>query len=779
MKSPAVPFRPSRCLLALAPVLPLLTLALPAPAATNAIESAKTLATVEVKAQAVSPSPQLQQNTVTANQIEQQQISNLADIVRQQPGVSLSEMGRFGSSGFNIRGVEGDRVKIAIDGMPLGETLDPASNAPYDFFRSGLGGIDPDALKQVTILKGADAITAGSGALGGAVLLQTKDAADYLSDSGDDGALRFKSAYSGNNREWLHSVTGAARVGHLETLLVYSSRDGHEIESFDGRNNSTGGGRTAADPQSAQSKNLLLKLRYQFLPDQIISYSYDQYQSDSLLQNISRQDQLYLQRQGIDDTGREKHSVSYERLIPTAWFDSLQLRFDDQHNVNHGITRMLVTAPCPQNVTPCRREEDRNFVQDNTQLTAAFDKEIAGDGLLQQLTYGLQLQNKQVQTLALDRRYVGNSNTLATLEVDPAFVPLTDVKTRSLYLRDSLQWQQSAWSAVLGARYDQIDYQPQLSATYQDRTQSVKPVDFAAASAQAQLHYAIDDNSRLSLQIGRGFRAPTVENMYLATTTTTLQEVASGNSVILPTSIANPNLKPEYSLNTELAYSLQLGRSQHKIALFRDRYSDMISSSTFTLNPTTAYQSCSRGVCTKQQGVLVSTVGNIDEATVQGLELSGHWDAGASWHLNWSASYQQGDEGNGRPLNSVMPWSAALGVGYQVNDAIRLLLNNRYQASKDASDTYKVNSDGSISSASYLSNSALISDLSLQWQLYPQLQLTAGLFNLLDQDYYRWEKVRFVTAYVGSGVRGGVSGDGIRRYLEPGRYGKISLTLSF
>lgn len=779
MKSPAVSFSPSRCLLALAPVLPLFTMALPVQAAINAAESAKTLAAVEVKAQALSPSPQLQQNSVTAKQIEQQQISNLADIVRQQPGVSLSEMGRFGSSGFNIRGVEGDRVKIAVDGMALGETLDPASNAPYDFFRSGLGGIDPDALKQVTILKGADAITAGSGALGGAVLFQTKDAADYLSDSGDAGALRLKSAYSGNNREWLHSVTGAARIGRLESLLVYSSRDGHEIDSFDGRNNSSGGGRTAADPLSAQSKNLLLKLRYQFLPDQIISYSYDHFQSDSVLQNISRQDQVYLNRQGIDDTEREKHSVTYERLIPTAWYDSLQLRLDDQHNVNHGVTRMLVTAPCPQNVTPCRREEDRNFVQDNTQLTAAFDKEINGEQLLQQLTYGLQLQNKQVQTLALDRRYVGNSNTLATLEVDPAFVPQTAVKTRSVYLRDSLQWQQSAWSAVLGARYDQIDYQPQQSATYQDKTQSVKLVDFAAASAQAQLHYAIDDNSRLSLQLGRGFRAPTVENMYLATTTTTLQEVASGNSVILPTSIANPNLKPEYSLNTELAYSLQLGRSQHKIALFRDRYSDMISSSTFTLNPSTAYQSCSRGVCNKQQGVLVSTVDNIDEATVKGLELSGHWDADASWHLNWSASYQQGEEGNGRPLNSVMPWSAALGVGYQLNDAIRLLLNNRYQASKDASDTYKINSDGNISSASYLSNSALISDLSLQWQLSPQLQLTAGLFNLLDQDYYRWEKVRFVTAYVGSGVRGGVSGDGIRRYLEPGRYGKLSLTLSF
>lgn len=777
MKFSVMPSRPCHCLLALAPVL---GLCLPAQAAEqNSASTAKKLTAVEVKAEALSPSPQLQQQQLSAADIERQQAGNLTDLVRYSAGVSVSDIGRFGSSGFNIRGVEGDRVKIAVDGMALGETLDPASNAPYDFFRSGLGGIDPDALKQVTILKGADAITAGSGALGGAVLLQTKDPADYLNNSGDDGALRLKTAYSGNNSEWLHSVTGAGRVGNFAALLVYSSRDGHENRSFDGNNQSTGGGRTAADPLSASSNNVLLKLQYEFLPLQKISYSLDQYRSDSLLDNISRQDQTYLQRLGIDDTKREKHSMQYERLIQTAWYDSLQLRLDSQKNLNHGITRMLVTAPCPQNISPCLREEDRNFTQDSTQLTAAFDKELSGDQLLQQFTYGLQLQNKTVDTTALDRRFVGKTTALATLETDPAFVPHTAVKTRSVYLRDTLHWQNSAWSAVLGARYDHLDYNPTLSRSYQDNTGTVQPVDFAAGSYQGQLHYDFANDSRLSLQIGRGFRAPTVENMYLATTTTSLQEVLSGKTVLLPTSTANPALQPEYSLNTELAYQFRLGDSQHQLALFRDRYSDMISSSTFTLNPTVAYQSCSRGVCTKQQGARVSTVSNIDEAVVKGLELSGFWDVDAQWHLNWSASYQTGEEHNGRPLNSVMPWTAVFGVGYQLHDDVRLLLNNRYQAAKKASDTYQVNNDGSISPASYLSNSALLSDLSMQWQLHPQLQLTAGVFNLLDKAYYRWEEVRFVTAYVGSGVRGGVSGDGIRRYLETGRHGKISLTLNF
>ena len=147
--------------------------------------------------------------------------------------------------------------------------------------------------------------------------------------------------------------------------------------------------------------------------------------------------------------------------------------------------------------------------------------------------------------------------------------------------------------------------------------------------------------------------------------------------------------------------------------------------------------------------------------------------------MNWAATYQQGEEQSGEPLLSVMPWSAVLGVGYQLNDDVRLLLNNRYQAAKQASDAWAYSSSGAQSAATpFLSNSALISDLALQWQLHDQLALTAGVFNLLDKEYYRWERLQYVTQSVGA-VRGGVSGDGIRRYLESGRYGKVSLSLSF
>lgn len=737
------------------------------------------LAEVKVTADAEPQNSRLSKTVLGSTELTRQQASNLADVVRYVPGVSVNDIGRFGSTGFNIRGMEGDQVAILVDGMALGESMDPDSHAPYEFFRSGRGGIDPDALKQVHILKGADAISAGSGSLGGAVLFFTKDAADFLAPGGDDGFARLKTEYNGANSEWLQSVTAAGRSGALESLLVLSRRDGNEMQSFYKNSAVNGPGRTAADPSSQHSNNLLFKLNYQLLPDHLLAFSLDQQQADSSLQNLSRQDQTYINRLGLDDSSRDKYSVSYDYLAASALFDTMALRYDHQLSRNHGLTSMLVTAPCPKNISPCLRSEDREFRQNTNQLTLAFDKELSGETLQQQWLYGLHAVNKNVTSSAVDRRYEGNSNKLLSLEVDPAFVPLTQVQQQAIYLRDTLLWPQSATSLTLGARYDQLDYRPELSPQYQDKTGTVKDVQFSAVTWQSKLLFETAENQQLTLQAGRGFRAPTVEEMYLQTSTTSKVELSSKNTVTLPTAVSNPNLQSEQSLNLELGYQWQLPNSQHKLELFRNSYTDLIETNTLLLNPQTSYQSCSMGQCTVTQGSAYTMAMNSGEADVHGVELSGHWQQNALWRLNWSGSWQQGEKANGDPMLSISPWSAVFGVAYQLNDNLRLQLHSRYQAAKAAKDATETNNKGAIvPAAKFLSNSAALLDLAMQWDLSQNLALHAGIFNLLDKQYYRWERVRYVTESVGA-VRGGVSGDGISRYSEPGRYGKVTVSYSF
>lgn len=157
-------------------------------------QSQAQLAAVEVRASVlqVSASTLATQQQLSSQQLELQQASNLTDLLRDVPGVTVTDIGRFGSAGINIRGLEGDQIGMSIDGMALGDSLDPASYANYDFFRVGRGGLDPAALKQVNVLKGADAISTGSGSLGGAVQFITKDPADVLPQDGRASYARLK-----------------------------------------------------------------------------------------------------------------------------------------------------------------------------------------------------------------------------------------------------------------------------------------------------------------------------------------------------------------------------------------------------------------------------------------------------------------------------------------------------------------------------------------------------------------------------------------------------------
>src|SRR5688572_30024962 len=67
-------------------------------------------------------------SVITSDRIEEELATDIKDLIRYEPGVSVrnnparftaagASTGRDGNSGFNIRGVEGNRVLILIDGI--------------------------------------------------------------------------------------------------------------------------------------------------------------------------------------------------------------------------------------------------------------------------------------------------------------------------------------------------------------------------------------------------------------------------------------------------------------------------------------------------------------------------------------------------------------------------------------------------------------------------------------------------------------------------------------
>ena len=718
---------------------------------------------------------------IKAKQLEQQQVQRLEDIVRYIPGVSLTDQGRFGSAGFNIRGLEGNQVAITVDGLSVGETLNPPTYAFYDFFAAGRGGIDPDAVKQIEIVKGADAIAAGSGSLGGAVLFVTKDAADYLEPEGNDTFVRLKAAYSGANDETQGTVTVANRSGKLEALAVLTKREGHEMENYADsaeRQAITGSGRPVADPQDNSSHNLLTKLKYQLTNTQDIGLTAELFKADIDTNNLSWLSRSYLTRTSDDQQERSRIGLKYNWLAGHQLFDAFSTSLDYQKTNNDAFTLMLAPASAARLCTtgPCYRSEDRDYQQDLLKWAFALDKELHTQGSSHQLVYGGALEQKSVDFSAIDTSYIGQTMEIAKQDIDPDFVPETDADLWHLYIRDSIKFNNSAFSLTGGLRYDHVSYKPQLNDGFTDVTGSVQDSSFSAVTGQLVGHYQLTEQQSVALQLGRGFRAPSTEEMYFQTSSVSRTEQATGTVVTgLYGSLSNPNLEAEYSTNLELAYQWQGDNSRIKVALFKDNYRDMIENVTKVQNPGTVYESCTSFGCTVTQGNPYTINENVGDVDVTGVELQGAWRFNQSWSAQFSYSHHEGEKDNGDPLITISPDKLVTGVSYRATDWWSLAANLSYSAEVKAEDAYETEDDGTQTAlVTYLPNSSTVVDLVSNMEFGDNWLLNLGVYNLLDKEYYRWERIRYAAS-----SRNNISANGIQRYSEPGRYAKLSVSYSF
>ena len=718
---------------------------------------------------------------IKAKQLEQQQVQRLEDMVRYIPGVSLTDQGRFGSAGFNIRGLEGNQVAMTVDGLSVGETLNPPTYAFYDFFAAGRGGIDPDAVKQIEIVKGADAIAAGSGSLGGAVLFVTKDAADYLEPEGNDTFVRLKAAYSGANDETQGTVTVANRTGKLEALAVLTKREGHEMENYADsaeRQAITGSGRPVADPQDNSSHNILTKLKYQLTETQDIGLTAELFKADIDTNNLSWLSRSYLTRTSDDQQERSRIGLQYNWLAGHQLFDAFSTSLDYQKTQNDAFTLMLAPASAARLCTagPCYRSEDRDYEQDLLKWAFALDKELHTQGSSHQLVYGGALEQKSVDFSAIDTSYVGQTMAVAKQEIDPDFVPETDADLWHLYLRDSIKFNDSAFSLISGLRYDHVAYSPTLNQGFTDATGTVQDASFSALTGQLVGTYQLTEQQSVALQLGRGFRAPSTEEMYFQTSSVSRTDKATGATVSgLYGSVSNPNLDAEYSTNLELAYQWQGENSRIKLAVFKDNYQDMIAIATRVQNPNTVYQNCTTSGCTETQGNAYTINENVGDVDVTGIEIQGAWRFGQNWSSQLAYTHHDGEKENGDPMITISPDKLVAGVSYRATDWWSLAANLSYSAEVKAEDAYETEDDGTQTAlVTYLPNSSTVMDLVSTMEFGDNWLLNVGVYNLLDKEYYRWERIRYAAS-----SRNNISADGIQRYSEPGRYAKLSVSYSF
>ncbi|WP_075290680.1 TonB-dependent hemoglobin/transferrin/lactoferrin family receptor [Histophilus somni] len=282
----------------------------------------------------------------SAKQLKRQQVQDARDLVRYETGITAVEKGRFGTSGYAMRGVDENRVAITIDGLHQAETLSSQGFKElfegYGNFNNTRNGAEVETLKQVQLAKGANSLKVGSGALGGAVIFKTKDARDFLTEK--NWYVSYKKGYNSADRQHIDSMTLAGRYKWFDALLVKTKRDGHELQNY-GYNHFDaavqGKRREKADPYHKHLDSTLLKLSFQPTENHRFTVTADLYDSRSKGADLSytlkatglqkSNDPPELEyRHNNDQVKRTNYAFSYENYSSNPLWDTMKFTYSEQ-----------------------------------------------------------------------------------------------------------------------------------------------------------------------------------------------------------------------------------------------------------------------------------------------------------------------------------------------------------------------------------------------------------------------------------------------------------------
>jgi hemoglobin/transferrin/lactoferrin receptor protein len=166
---------------------------------------------------------------VDQEQLERRMATTPNEMLLGVPGVTVQADARRVSSSINIRGLQDfGRVAVIVDG------------ARQNFQRSDHGTqstfyVDPELIKSVDVIRGPTANTYGSGAIGGVVFFDTKDAEDFLRP-GETWAGSVTGRYESNGKGWTTSASGAYKFNDNWDVLgniVYRDYDDYKNGSGD------------------------------------------------------------------------------------------------------------------------------------------------------------------------------------------------------------------------------------------------------------------------------------------------------------------------------------------------------------------------------------------------------------------------------------------------------------------------------------------------------------------------------------------------------------------
>ena len=642
---------------------------------------------------------------ITEEELDRQVATELTDVFKNEPGVSVT-----GSAGrpqnIIIRGMGGNRVLIIKDGVRVSDGF--GADDLND--KVGRFSFDLDDVKQIEVAKGAGSSLHGSDAIGGTIVISTKQPEDYL--QGQDAYLGGKVLQDGSSDKQKLSATGAARVLDSEHLLRLSGWQGHETANYDESRipADLDGLSASTSSRFPLSDHHLLRLE--------LDYFEDNAKRDQGPREVPQPDGKWQVRQYHEQGSQRTQGgkLGWEASdLGSLLADQFTWSLYGNHSKNSANKRSLLQNDLLSGYPRYRSERELStFTEDRVGSELDVRRDLVTGDLAHKLSYGVELERtrheRPVEKLSLEAGVPqpSQSEPFSSARTDRAGVWLGDVATLG------------RWQFTPTLRMDHQWLRPQDGNQGENHSWHLSP--------SLATSYRVNEQWRSWLSYANGFRAPSYDKVY-------------GNIphyFALPPFqiIANTDLKEETSHSFEWGLSGEGDNWSIKPALFYNRYYNFIDWREVGLR--------------LSDGVILRQYRNVAKAETWGAEIAASYWLTQEWELATKLGWVDGEDSQGEALRTLTPLEGNTRLSYQTSDW-SLGVQADYAAAMDrvpsCGNSLTKRQDACLTSAGWFSLA-----MTADWLITDALKVNLKLDNLFDTRYIRYQDVAGLEAGTDAGL---------------------------
>ncbi|HCT7984209.1 TPA: TonB-dependent receptor [Serratia liquefaciens] len=696
--------------------------------------------------------------TITAQDMQNKGGNDFGSIMRYEPLISAtgvsggsssgkSGFDRSGYTGYNIRGLESNRVGLDVDGIPQPDATGRSyvSRAGLNTFGIGRDYIDPYMYGQVEIESGATSIERSNTSIGGAVSFLPKSADQYLSPT-KQTYFGYQSDYDSSNRSWHNGITAAAGDEQLRGVFVYSRRDGQET-----RNNS---GTHQAYPANWHTNALMASGIWQPNDEHKLTGTVDYYDKT----NHTHYDSWNSAGSAILGTAQQQSntrrwgvSLKDEWTPYNDFVDTLTSKVYYQQTQAHDNTYMPTSTGSMERVYSDYNVNTYGF---ETQIAKTWGRHTLSGGLNARLT----------DTERPFREEPAPSAFTAIMQ------PESDSRSYVLggYVQDRIQFDLDGhgFAVVPGVRVAHQSTKPQnlssLTTGSTVLTESELETLYGKSNTDTQVlpslsfQYNLTPTLMSYLQYKRGAQFPNASQLY-----------GSWNLGSSYAGTAQYALIGNADLNTETSNNLEWGVKGEVVegvtlrtSLFYNTYKNFIAYTRYQrASSPDKFANVPSNIYTIYQAE------NRDKAYIYGGEISTRLNFGTWFEqvnglsANFALGYNQGKSKSSYSgdkyvdIDSVAPMKAIVGVAWddpakRYGAAATATFVKGKQATATSRESYNNASGSTLTDATteYLRVPGYgLVDMSAYWQVARNVKLSGGVYNITDRKYRDYLSSRELT----------------------------------